>query len=83
MEVGTNNEQAESKLVKILSILQDHLQRDTEDSDALVDFQMSMGNQIKKHKRMLKRELKLLGGNKKVKDYLEKKLDKTVDDFYW
>jgi hypothetical protein len=74
---------AESKLVKILSVLQDHLQRDHEDKQALVDFQMAFGNQVKKHKRVLKKELKLLGGNTKVHDFLQKQLDGTVDDFYW
>ena len=56
---------------------------DTEDKQALIDFQMAFGNQIKKHKRQLKRELKLLGGSKKVHIYLEKELDMTVDQFYW
>jgi hypothetical protein len=83
MEVGRQASAAESKLVKILSVFQDHLERDTEDKQALIDFQMAFGNQIKKHKRQLKRELKLLGGNKKVHIYLEKELDMTVDQFYW
>jgi hypothetical protein len=83
MEVARTSSEAETKLVKVLSVLQDHLQRDTEDKQALVDFQMSFGNEIKKHKRVLKRELKLLGGNKKVHDYLQEELDMTIDDFYW
>jgi hypothetical protein len=83
MEVANSNKAAESKLVKILSVLQDHLSRDTEDKDALLDFQMAFGNQVKKHKRLLKRELKLLDGNQKVSKYLTHELDEAVNDFYW
>jgi hypothetical protein len=78
MDVANNNNQAESKLVKILTILQDHLERDTEDKGALVDFQLSLGNQIKKHKRLIKREMKMLGGNKVSSSQLTNKCNKRI-----
>ena len=46
------------------------------------DFSISVGNRIKSHKRLLKQELKTLGGNEKVKVYLEKSLTFAVDAFY-
>jgi hypothetical protein len=72
----------EAKLVKVLSLLEDHLGRDMTDTAAMGDFSMSMGNAIKQHKRRLLKELKSIGSNEKVKTYLEKALVDAVDVFY-
>ena len=52
------------------------------DAEAMSTFSVSMGNKIKQHKRALKHELKSLGGNEKVRQYLEKSLISAVDAFY-
>jgi hypothetical protein len=73
----------ESKLVKFITLLQDNFASDKVHEQAMEDFQLSLGTELKTHKRMLKKELKTLGGNEKVKGYLAKALDKAADDFYY
>jgi hypothetical protein len=76
-------EAQESKLVKVLSLLQDHFGADKQDEQSMEDFQMSFGTEIKLHKRMLRKEMKSLGGNQKVKQYISKALEKAADSFYY
>jgi hypothetical protein len=75
--------EGEAKLVKMLTNLQDHLTHDRGDQALMEDFQLKFGKAVKQHKRMMKVELKKLGGNEKVKAYLSKTLEKAVDEFYY
>jgi hypothetical protein len=75
-------QESEAKLVKILSLLEDHLGRDVSDTAAMSEFSMTMGNAVKQHKRLILRELKEVGGNEKVRKYLEKNLLEAVEGFY-
>jgi hypothetical protein len=65
-------QQQESKLVKFITLLQSNFASDKVHEQAMEDFQLSLGAELKKHKNQLKVQLKSLGGNKKVKDYLAK-----------
>ena len=76
------NKQSEAKLMKLLSVLQDHLSRDREDEQALMDFQLEFSKAIETHKLQIKKILKTLDQNKQVKTYLTKHLYEGVDNFY-
>lgn len=76
------NKQSEAKLMKLLSVLQDHLSRDREDEQALMDFQLEFSKAIETHKLQIKKILKTLDQNKQVKTYLTKHLYEGVDTFY-
>ena len=80
-EIEAGAEQ-EAKLTKILSLMEDHLGHDLSDAEAMNAFSLSFGNAAKQHKRLLKKELKTLGGNEKVRQYLEKQLTSAVNSFY-
>ena len=68
--------------MKLLSVLQDHLSRDREDEQALMDFQLEFSRAIEQHKLQIKKVLKTLDQNKQVKTYLQKHLYAGVDAFY-
>ena len=56
MEEVQESQQQESKLVKFLTLLQDNFASDKIHQEAMEDFQLSLGTELKKHKRLVKKQ---------------------------
>jgi hypothetical protein len=75
---SSNEEQKEAKLVKILTVLQDHLSRDHKTEDMVEVFKLKWTKVKTAHESSIDTSLKELAGNKQIVTYLKKLLLKSA-----
>ena len=74
--------QQEAKLVKVLSVLQQHFARDRREADMTRVFTAQVTNAMRAHKRSVDKILQGLEGNDTVVKYLRQTLHKAADEFH-
>lgn len=74
--------QQEAKLVKVLSVLQQHFARDRKEADMTRVFTAQVRNAMRAHKQSVDKILQGLEGNAVVVKYLRQTLHKAADEFH-